>query len=116
MPNSPSSNTTVLPSTGRLLPPNHLTETLLFSRIDEEAAKSKEVILNINNFNELDNIYSNIITVALVIIVQWNLRHCRHPFDDAQDKLEAPNKRSQSENQQDLIINLNVLLETLPAI
>jgi hypothetical protein len=92
MPNSPSSNTTVLPSTGRLLPPNHLTETLLFSRIDEEAAKSKEVILNINNFNELDNIYSNIITVALVIIVQWNLRHCRHPFDDAQDKLEAPNK------------------------
>jgi hypothetical protein len=68
MDNSPSFNTTVLPSTGHLLLPNHLTETL-FSQIDDEAAKARQIILNINSYNELSNIYINIITAALVIII-----------------------------------------------
>jgi hypothetical protein len=50
-----SSNTTVLTSTGRLLPTNHLPRTLLFAQIHDKV-------------------------------------HCCHPFDDAQDNLEAPNK------------------------
>jgi hypothetical protein len=69
MENPPSFSTKVLRGTGCLLPPNHLNETLLFSQIDDVATKSKKIILNINNFNELNNIYSNIITAALVIIV-----------------------------------------------
>jgi hypothetical protein len=102
MENSPSSNTTVLNSTGHLLPTNHLPGTLLFAQIHDKAAKTAANPLNHQQFyNELNNRYNNISTATLLISVQWNhsrfraiqnLLHCCHPFDDARDNLEAPNK------------------------
>jgi hypothetical protein len=102
MENSPSSNTTVLTSTGRLLPTNHLPRTLLFAQIHDKAAKTAANPSDHQQFyNELNNSYNNIITAMLLISVQWNhsrfraiqnLLHCCHPFDDARDNLEAPNK------------------------
>jgi hypothetical protein len=40
MANLPSSNTTVLVSIGRLLPPNNLPETIPFAQIHDKAAKT----------------------------------------------------------------------------
>jgi hypothetical protein len=46
--------------------------------------KQQQIILNINNFNELNNSYSNIITTALVIIGYKNLRFDTGSIQDSE--------------------------------